>query len=715
MSIGAIVKDGGRRLVERLGWKIVRTEGNDLRGACVHGCGSADNGHIDRDTGVYGCWSCGKGLSALDFCKVVLRCDFETAKRTMIDVGLWEDRSVNGGASTAPAVKSNAATGFVRPAGWSPARPSRAVDDGGKASSDNETIDLVAQRKGTTGDGFRAYGAFVRNGLVIFPTFRLNEGRAERISCFYIDPKSPDDKGRNKTGKDAGQFLPCILPETTGGNAKVCRPRAGSQWLICEGGKNGAAYSQLGFFAVGLNGKHVKKEFLPGFVAAFKGVDVVLVPDGDYQSIGAFKKLAAALYTTAKAVRIASLPYDGVWDTGGDDVRDVLKKFGGEGPQAVRDAIAAAPVVGKDGEPTRPIRFLDSLVTSRQLADEAAEVSYLVDGILTAGEPGTVGGPAKCLKTLTMVDLVLSVASGQPFLNRFKVLRQGPVGFLSGESGRAVLRRAVLRIAKAKGIDEANGIDFRELPIAWGFSLPQLTVREHIAALGDWIVKEKLVLVGLDPAYLCLLNAANAGKAGNLFAMGAALAPLSEIVGQTGATVVLLHHYRKNRPDNGGEPADLEDLAMSGMMEWSRFWLLLDRVEPYANDGLHKLWLRAGGSAGHAGLYGLTVNERAGEAGDGWQVGVELSNDARKTIQQAKENRRAAELERREGKHVEKVLEALRQFPEGETVRAIRTPARLNNQDTERALYTLQKDGRVEACEIQKGGRKYAGFRLIVR
>ncbi|MCC6126012.1 MAG: AAA family ATPase [Pirellulales bacterium] len=461
---------------------------------------------------------------------------------------------------------------------------------------------------------------------------------------------------------------------------------------------------------MGLNGKSVKAEFLAGFVEALKGVDIVLVPDGDDQSSAAFKKLGGGLYKTAKSVRLASLPYGlEIRETGGDDVRDILRKFGEEGPRVVRDAIAAAKPIGPGGEIVEPPRFLESLVTSRQLADESADVCYLVDGILTAGEPGTVGGPAKCLKTLTMVDLVLSVASGRPFLDRFEVLRQGPVGFLSGESGRAVLRRAALRIAKSKGID------LRELPVSWGFSLPQLTVKEHVEALGEWITKEKLALVGLDPTYLCLLNSANAGQAGNLFAMGAALAPLSEIVQLTGTTVVLLHHYRKNRPDNGGEPADLQDLAMSGMMEWSRFWLLLDRAEVYANDGQHKLWMRAGGSAGHAGLFGLTIGERAGPNGDGWQVEVESVGDVRRSLQNAKEMRRAADLERREGEHVEKVLAALRQFPDGETVKTIRTVSRLNPDNTERALLTLQKDGRIEQCDVKKGNGTHPGFRLKMR
>lgn len=601
----------GHRLAAALGLPIIGTEGHDLRLACI-ACKSSDAGRVHQDEGVYHCYSCGKNLNAFDLCKAVVGHD--AAIRIMVDVGLFTEVYENGKGSN-----GHTAGGNGKPA---------------PALTDNEIIDRLAAAKGTTGDGFRAYGAVVSGGSVVFPTFRLDGEKVEQVSYFRI--VGPEDKGKNAKDKPAGVFLPAVVQD---GKVEASHPQPGETCIMTEGGKNGAAYHTLGYRAVGLNGKHVKKDFLAGFVEAFAGVDVVLAPDGDKQSVKAFRELGAALDGTAASVRFAKLPYGDLRATGGNDVRDVLRQ---DGPEAVRKAIEAAkPIEEQEGEDSP--RFLESLVTSRQLVDEPSEVSYLVEDTLTAGEPGTVGGPAKCLKTLTMVDLVLSVASGTPFLNRFRVLQAGPVVFLSGESGRAVLRRAALRIAAAKGID------LRELPITWGFTLPQLTVKEHVEALGELVVKTGAVLVGLDPTFLCLLNAANAGQAGNLFAMGAALAPLSEMVGRTGATVVLLHHYRKNRPDNGGEPADLQDLAMSGMMEWSRFWLLLDRIESYANDGLHKLWLRAGGSAGHAGLYGLTVNERAGESGDGWHVGVEHVGDVRRSIQDAKQNRRAADLERLEG------------------------------------------------------------------
>ena len=98
----------------------------------------------------------------------------------------------------------------------------------------------------------------------------------------------------------------------------------------------------------------------------------------------------------------------------------------------------------------------------------------------------------------------------------------------------------------------------------------------------------------------------------------------------------------------------------------------------------------------------MTVNERAGDNGDGWETAVELPGDVRQVIREVKENRRAADLERREGEHVEKLLEALRQFPEGETMRKLAGRARLNDKDADRAMAVLQKQGRVEAFEKTK-------------
>ena len=248
--------------------KAIGMEADKVMVACQF-CGSSDAGRVFPE-GNYYCHSCGKALNGFDFCKVTLG-DQEAAKRLMIDVGLFEDRAngQNGNGKTAVS--------------------------GSSKSSDNAIIDQVAQHKGTTGNGFRAMGAVVKSGYVTFPTFRLVDGKAERVSYFYIDSKNPNDKGKNAKDKPAGVFLPVIPAATARDSPRVRRPQPGETWIVCEGPKNAAAYATLGRNAIGLNGKHVRKDFLPGFVESLRGVDVVLVPDGDLQSIEAFKKLGAAL------------------------------------------------------------------------------------------------------------------------------------------------------------------------------------------------------------------------------------------------------------------------------------------------------------------------------------------------------------------------------------------------------------------------------------
>jgi hypothetical protein len=725
--------EAGLRLVERLRLPVVRRDGRDLRVACVHGCGSADNGHIDIDSGVYNCWSCGHGLNAFDLCKVFLR-DHEEAKRAMIDVGLFTERP---------------------PSGDSPAAaPAGAVD----------IIDQVAQAKGTTGAGFRAYGAKVAKGRwVAFPTYRLDAGHAERCSYFAIDGHNPDSKGLNAKGKPAGVFLP--------GDAG---PRPGETWVITEGAKNGPAYHTLGYKAVGLNGHHVKREFLPGFAAAFKGADVILAPDGDQDSIKAFLDIGrAVLAAGAVTVKLASLPYPEIKARGGDDVRDVLKARGPEAVlAALREAkpIEPAPVVStlatyppvapgtlvraldrdnygevladqgdsclvhfkspegntadvalpkrqlctQDGKPmvppAEPPRFLSTLLTSQQLDELDSEPRYLVRNVVPAGQLGAAGAKQKGCKTSVVTDLVVSAGSATPFLGEFEVPKAVRCLFLCGESGTSKIRR------QARQICENRGLALKDLPVWWGFDLPKLCLPDHVEALMGFIVENKIGLIPIDPLYLSLFTQQTAGHSGDLFAMGSVYEPLTKVCRDTGAAILLVHHFRKNRFSEDQEPCSLEELSQAGLGECARWWILLDRRQPYQGDGKHALWLRVGGSEGHASFHaldideGLIVDPEGNQRTTKWEVSLSRVHDAKAEEKRLRESRKATELEVKENEHRRRLHEALQRFPGGETAKALREVAGLNGKDFGKAITTLLKEGRAKGCEVTKGKRSFEGY-----
>ena len=93
--------------------------------------------------------------------------------------------------------------------------------------------------------------------------------------------------------------------------------------------------------------------------------------------------------------------------------------------------------------------------------------------------------------------------------------------------------------------------------------------------------------------------------------MGAKLSGLTKLGQETGCTIILCHHTRKNQkgPMDLFEPAELEDIAWAGFPEWARQWLLLSRRRKYDPEqgGHHELWLNVGGSAGHSGLWGVKL------------------------------------------------------------------------------------------------------------
>ena len=226
---------------------------------------------------------------------------------------------------------------------------------------------------------------------------------------------------------------------------------------------------------------------------------------------------------------------------------------------------------------------------------------------------------------------------------------------------------------------------------------------------------EGLKVAILDPLYLALLSPETASGASNLFLMGSMLQGLTKLGQDTGCTVVLLHHFRKGGQPDEDNPAGLEELAQVGVAEWARQWLLLQRRSPYQADGVHHLWLRCGGSAGHSSLWGVTIDEGIIDPetfeGRKWEVSVSPAADARAEAQRDREQRKAAEQEKRDGEHRERLLTVLRSRPDGDTAKGLREASGLNCAAVGKAIACLLQEGRAKPCQVSKNGAKYDGFK----
>jgi hypothetical protein len=382
----------------------------------------------------------------------------------------------------------------------------------------------------------------------------------------------------------------------------------------------------------------------------------------------------------------------------------------GNGVAAEKSAVSRVEAAEDDAEPLRFERL-----TSAELDAYDAEIEYLVNDIWPAAQGGIISGRFKTLKTNIAIALGMSASLGTAFLDRFHVGRAIRVGIMSAESGAKTLRERGQAIAASMGVGLADCSN-----LIWSTASPRLARVDHLAALRQFILDDALEGLIVDPTYLALCDIGS--DSSNVFKMGAVLAPLTELIQQTACSIVLVNHNIKGRSKDLArfDAPDLAEVSMSGFMEWARFWCLLGPRQEWSEDtGEHWLWLRTGGSAGHAGLWHLDVAEgkRSDPGGRRWEVAIIGATEGKRNT--AIEREAAKQGERQEAQRIKidadkvAILNAAAAVIAGDTEAELKRRSRVRTERFNEAFTELTGDKQLVPVKVVKGNnRTYPGFRI---
>ena len=182
------------------------------------------------------------------------------------------------------------------------------------------------------------------------------------------------------------------------------------------------------------------------------------------------------------------------------------------------------------------MRYSASVMTRDQLMEQTfPEKQYLVDGLIADGSAVLWSGREKAGKSLQLVDLAVSLANDEPWLDR--AVRGGPVLWLAlEESGRTIRDRVRARDGGCGGYPLTillldGSVENEEFRLESG---------ADVGGLVELIDTYKPVAVIIDP-----LREAHSGRENDSDDMAPRLRPLRRIAHQTGTTIIMTHHSGK--------------------------------------------------------------------------------------------------------------------------------------------------------------------------
>ena len=191
----------------------------------------------------------------------------------------------------------------------------------------------------------------------------------------------------------------------------------------------------------------------------------------------------------------------------------------------------AEPLLAKVGDARRQIKKID----------------WLVEGMIKQQSLVMFGGMPSGGKTYLAVELMLSVASGKPFLGQYQV-KQGDALFIACEGRDSVLRRVgAWNHMKNGGVDVENAyISSREMVVT-APETADISIEQYVKAIEVEDIRPKVIFIDTMNYSLGSAKENDANDMTNYFRRIA-----HRLINKFACVVVLLHHTSKDGADIRG-------------------------------------------------------------------------------------------------------------------------------------------------------------------
>jgi hypothetical protein len=186
---------------------------------------------------------------------------------------------------------------------------------------------------------------------------------------------------------------------------------------------------------------------------------------------------------------------------------------------------------------------------------------WTVEGIWSHDAHGLIAGEPKTFKSFVATDLAVSVASGTRFLGRFEVPETGPVILIQEENTAAMMKDRLEKISGSRSLNGHVSSNGHQLTYAGPEELPiylmnnqrfNLTDKDHLKLLEQWVKDLKPRLVVLDPIYLMMPGVDENSAVG----MTPVLRDLLTIKQRYNVGMLIVHHYNKPRETDERRPGN---------------------------------------------------------------------------------------------------------------------------------------------------------------